>query len=233
MAERMATWVIWGVISWQRKFEDYGQAQRTRRWDVELEGRTNLDNCDVRVGVLGFGLMGRATAEALAGLGYQVSAWSRSPRQHETIRCHHGVASLQEFVAGCDVLVCLLPLTPDTEGIINAELLSWLPRGAAVINGARGRHLVEPDLLGALDSGQVGFALLDVFAVEPLPQDSPLWTHPRVRMTPHVASMTTLEVRGWAQREWSAANQIAANYHSLMAGTGPLSKNLVDRAAGY
>ncbi len=103
-------------------------------------------------------------------------------------------------------------------------MLSWLPRGSAVINGARGGHLIEPDLVAALDSGQVSFALLDVFAVEPLPKESPLWSHPKVRLTPHVASMTTLE---------SAADQIAANYHSVVGGGGPLAVNVVDRAAGY
>lgn len=224
MAERMATWVIWGVISWQRRFENYARAQRERRWDLDIERRANLDSADVRVGVLGFGTMGRATAEALAGLGYQVSAWTRRPRTHERIRCYHGRQSLREFVSQADVLICLLPLTPDTTGIINAQLLSWLPKGSAVINGGRGGHLVEPDLLAALDDGQVAFALLDVFAVEPLPADSPLWTHPRVRLTPHVASFTTIE---------NAADQIAANYSSLMTGKGPLPQNVVDRAAGY
>lgn len=224
MAERMATWVIWGVISWQRKFEEYYEAQRVKRWDLEIEGRRNLDNRDVKVGVMGFGLMGRATAEALHHLGYQVTAWSRSPKEHRDIHCHHGHDSLEEFVSGLDVLVCLLPLTPQTEGIVNSKLLGWMPQGGAVINGARGGHLVEADLLAALDNGRVSFALLDVFAVEPLPRDSPLWTHPRVRITPHVASLTTLE---------SAADQIAANYHSIMEGGGPLLRNVIDRVAGY
>ncbi|GBF95182.1 glyoxylate hydroxypyruvate reductase A [Raphidocelis subcapitata] len=224
MAERMATWVVWGVINWQRRFEAYLEAQRAARWDLGIEGRTNRDNCDVSVGVMGFGVMGRATAEALAALGYKVSAWSRTARQHGAVRCFHGSGQLREFVSGADVLVCLLPLTDDTRGIVDARLLSWLPRGGAVINGARGAHLVEADLLAALDSEQVGFALLDVFATEPLPADSPLWSHPRVRLTPHVASMTTLE---------GAADQIAANYHSVVAGRGPLPVNLIDRTAGY
>lgn len=190
------------------------------------------------------------------------------------VRCVHGRAALRPLVEAADALVCLLPLTPETAGIVDAELLSWLPRGAAVINGARGAHVVEADLLAALDGGRVGFALLDVFAVEPLPAESPLWRHPRVRLTPHVASMTTLEVRRLAaagrgkQRgvrrgsrsqgtfqtnspsppffthnthhtpytahcKQSAADQIAANYRSVVAGNGPLAANLVDRAAGY
>ncbi|KAI8463949.1 MAG: hypothetical protein J3K34DRAFT_442038 [Monoraphidium minutum] len=224
MAERMATWAVWGVISWQRRFEDYFRAQQQRRWDLGIEGRDNLDNCDVAVGVLGFGLMGRATAEALVALGYKVSAWSRTPKEHASIRCHHGDEGLRAFASRLDVLVCLLPLTPDTQGIVDAQLLGWMPRGGAVINGARGGHLVEGDLLAALDSGHVAFALLDVFTTEPLPPESPLWAHPGVRITPHVASMTTLE---------AAADQIAANYRSVMAGRGPLPQNVVDRAAGY
>jgi glyoxylate/hydroxypyruvate reductase A len=197
MAERMATYVVWGVASWQRRFEEYYAAQRARRWDLTIEGAANRDNRDVRVGVLGHGLMGRAAAQALVGLGYQVASWSRSakPARDGAIECYHGRGALRDFAARSDVLVCLLPLTDETRGIVNAELLSWMPRGGALINGARGGHVVEEDLLAALDGGQLTFALLDVFATEPLPEDSPLWLHPRVRITPHVASMTTLEVR--------------------------------------
>ncbi|WIA23077.1 hypothetical protein OEZ85_001422 [Tetradesmus obliquus] len=230
MAQRMATWVVWGVISWQRKMEDYAAAQRSCQWAVDIEARgSNRDNAEVAVGVMGLGVMGQATAKQLLAMGYQVSGWSRSSSSHSEctaagISCYAGQQQLEMFVRAQDVLVCLLPLTPETTGIINAQLLSWLRPGSAVINGGRGRQLIEADLLGALDSGQVDFALLDVFDHEPLPPTSRLWSHPRVRITPHVASMTTME---------TAADQIAANYHSVAAGKGPLEANLVDRNRGY
>eukprot|EP00877_Chromochloris_zofingiensis_P004570 jgi/Chrzof1/14113/Cz08g25170.t1 len=210
MAARMATWVLWGVISWQRKMEYYSKAQQLKQWDTEIEGRTNMDNHAVRIGVLGFGLMGRTTAETLASLGYKVSAWGRTHKQHPTIQTFAGPATLQEFVSCQDVLICLLPLTQHTTGIVDKALLSHMPRGGAFINGARGAHVVEDDLLQVMDSGHLDFALLDVFQQEPLPKTSRLWGHPSIRITPHVASVTTME---------TAADQIAANYHSLVAGS--------------
>lgn len=230
MASRMATWVVWGVINWQRKMDQYAEAQRRCHWDQSIEARANRDNCDVAVGVMGMGVMGLATARALQSLGYQVSGWSRAqPTEQQQaeragITTFVGQQQLQAFVSQQDVLVCLLPLTAETTGIINAQLLSWLRPGSALINGGRGKHVVEDDLLAALDQGQVGFALLDVFGTEPLPASSGLWTQPHVRITPHVASMTTLE---------TAADQIAANYHRVVAGDGPLPTNVVDRLRGY
>eukprot|EP00775_Hariotina_reticulata_P004821 gene4821-5068_t len=196
MAQRMATWVLWGVINWQRRMEQYYEAQRNCHWDLTIELRANRDNAEVAVGVLGLGVMGQATCRQLVSLGYRVSGWSRTSTHHQQqgIQCFAGDEQLETFVRQQDVLVCLLPLTAQTTGIINHRLLSLLPAGSAVINGGRGKHLVEADLLQALNNGQVGFALLDVFDPEPLPPSSPLWKHPSVRITPHVASMTTLEV---------------------------------------
>ncbi|KAL4424688.1 hypothetical protein ABPG77_004495 [Micractinium sp. CCAP 211/92] len=156
MSERMATWVLWGVINCQRKCDAYLAAQQQRRWDKGIEDFRSVDNGELRVGIMGLGVMGGATADALIKLGYPVSAWTRTSRQHRPgLRCYSGLEQLQEFASQVDVLVCLLPLTDATRGILDARLLSWLPRGASVINAARGGHLVEADLLAALDSGHV------------------------------------------------------------------------------
>ncbi|KAL4420433.1 hypothetical protein ABPG75_010089 [Micractinium tetrahymenae] len=225
MSERMATWVLWGVINCQRKCDAYMAAQRQRRWDKGVEDFRNVDNAELRVGIMGLGVMGGATADALLKLGYPVSAWTRTPRQHcPGVRCYSGLGQLQEFASSVDVLVCLLPLTDATRGILDAKLFSWLPKGASVINAARGGHLVEADLLGALDSGHLAPAILDVFATEPLPADSPLWEHPRVRIFPHVSSMTNIE---------SAVEQMLQNRECVLTGKAPPPELLVDWATGY
>ncbi|KAG2489533.1 hypothetical protein HYH03_011984 [Edaphochlamys debaryana] len=272
MGERMATWVLWAVINFQRRMDEYGRAQAERRWDKTVENYRPWDNGRVRVGVMGLGVMGGAVARLLRAAGYDVAAWVRSPRAPgggeaasaaaavagaggggvageaagasagggsgagagagagggaaggglEAVRVFAGRGALRPFVERTDVLVCLLPLTPETSGILSAELLSWLPKGAAVINAARGRHLDEQALLAGLDSGDLGGAVLDVFATEPLPPSSPLWTHPRVRITPHVSSITDVP---------NAAAQIADNWRRLCEGR-PLA-NVASRTNGY
>ncbi|GLC48689.1 hypothetical protein PLESTB_000126100 [Pleodorina starrii] len=241
MAQRMATWVLWAVINFQRKMDLYGRAQAERRWDKKIENLKPWDNGEVRVGIMGFGAMGAATAALLRAAGYDVAAWARTPRPAspppaaadaaagasgaagvEDVPVFAGRGQLRQFVERTDVLVCLLPLTPETQGILSGELLSWLPRGSAVINAARGRHLDEQALVTALDEGRLGGAVLDVFSTEPLPPDSPLWSHPRVRITPHVSSITDVP---------NAVAQIADNYRRLVAGV-PLI-NVADKAAGY
>ncbi|PSC71738.1 Glyoxylate hydroxypyruvate reductase A [Micractinium conductrix] len=227
MSERMATWVLWGVINCQRKCDAYMVAQRAARWDKGVENFRNVDNRELRVGVMGLGVMGGATADTLLKLGYPVSAWTRTPRpagEHPGIACYSGEEQLQQFVQQTDVLVCLLPLTDATRGIVSARLLRWLPRGAAVINAARGGHLVEEDLLAALDSGHLSAAVLDVFSPEPLPRESRLWAHPRVRVFPHVSSMTNIE---------SAAAQMLANREAVLTGRSPPKELVVDWEAGY
>lgn len=225
MSERMATWVLWGVINCQRKCDAYMAAQQQRRWDKGIEDFRNVDNGELRVGIMGLGVMGGATADTLLKLGYPVSAWSRTTRQHRPgLRCYSGMDQLQEFASQVDVLVCLLPLTDATRGILDAKLFSWLPAGASVINAARGGHLVEADLLAALDSGHLTSAILDVFATEPLPEDSPLWEHPRVRIFPHVSSMTNIE---------SAVEQMLQNRECVLTGQAPPAELVVDWEAGY
>ncbi|KAG2435198.1 hypothetical protein HXX76_007281 [Chlamydomonas incerta] len=222
MAQRMATWVMWAVVNFQRKMDAYARAQAERRWDKTVENLKPWDNGEVRVGIMGYGVMGQAAAALLRAAGYNVAAWARTSRGGSDIQMFSGRESLRSFVERTDILVCLLPLTPETEGILSAQLLSWLPRGAGVINAARGRHLDEAALLAAIDAGHVAGAVLDVFATEPLPADSPLWAHPKVRITPHVSSITDVP---------NAVAQIAENYQRLLAGQ-PLLR-VANKSAGY
>lgn len=174
------------------------------------------------VGVLGLGELGGACARALAGLGFPVLGWSRTPHDLLGIACHHGAAGLREVLSGAQILVTLLPATAETENLLDAERLSWLPRGAMIVNPGRGTLIDEAALLAALDRGQVAQATLDVFRQEPLPPGHPFWAHPRVTVTPHVAAAT---------RPATAAGVVAENIRRLTAGEPILY--LVDRARGY
>jgi glyoxylate/hydroxypyruvate reductase A len=179
----------------------------------------HVDTAGVRVGVMGLGPMGRASAQRLAALGYDVAGWSRRPQAVEGVRCHAGRDQWQRFLVRSDVLVCLLPLTPATRGILDRTTFEALPKDALIINAARGDHLVEADLIAALDAGRLAGAVLDVFAVEPLPEGHPLWRHPKVLITPHVASLSNPA---------SGADQIVAALRAVRAGRTPA--NLVDPA---
>jgi glyoxylate/hydroxypyruvate reductase A len=143
-----------------------------------------------RVGVLGLGVLGSDAALKLSVLGFEVMGWSRTEKRLRGIHCFHGTDGLGALLARAEILVCLLPLTPATEGVLAAGLFAQLRRGAAIVNCARGRHLVEADLLAALNSGQLSAAVLDVFGDEPLPADHPFWRHERIILTPHVAAAT-------------------------------------------
>jgi glyoxylate/hydroxypyruvate reductase A len=171
---------------------------------------------------MGLGELGATAARQLVAHGFQVLGWSRNPKAIEGVVSYAGRSELHSFLHRSDILVCLLPLTSDTEGILDAATFDELPHGACVINVARGRHLVEHDLVQALDSGHLAGATLDVFRVEPLPPDSPLWGHPKVLLTPHVASYSVPA---------SAADGVAANIRRILAGEPPLYR--VDRAKGY
>ena len=171
---------------------------------------------------MGLGVLGKETATALVTLGFDVSGWSRSKKSIGGVRSFSGSDELPAFLGQSDILVCMLPLTPETQGIINRDTLNRLPSGAVVINVGRGAHLVEPDLIEALNSGHIAGAALDVFEVEPLPKEHPFWTHPRVTMTPHIASLTN-PVTG--------ARVIAKHIERLEAGRE--LENQVDFARGY
>ena len=177
---------------------------------------------DRPVTILGLGALGRACASTLSGLGFRVTGWSRSPKTVDTVTCLSGPDGLRAALQSAEILVLLLPLTPATENILNAQALALLPKGAVLINPGRGPLIDDTALLGALDSGQVGHATLDVFRQEPLPDDHPFWAHASVTVTPHIASET---------RAASASRVIAENIRRSEAGEPLL--HLVDRHLGY
>ncbi|WP_138466503.1 glyoxylate/hydroxypyruvate reductase A [Poseidonocella sp. HB161398] len=177
---------------------------------------------DRKVTVLGLGQLGTTCAAALAGLGFDVAGWSRRPKQIDGIACLSGEDGLAEALARAEILVLLLPRTPETESILNAETIAQMPEGAVVINPGRGALIDDEALLSALDAGHLGHATLDTFRVEPLPADHPFWRHPRVTVTPHIAAET---------RPATASKVIAENVRRAEAGEPLLY--LVDRGAGY
>jgi glyoxylate/hydroxypyruvate reductase A len=189
MVRTMTAHVVREVLDFHGQTRLY-RAQQARHVWRKGELRAPFER---RVAVLGLGRLGRDAAEKLAALGFDVSGWSRSPRSIPGIACHSGADGLDAAVAGADILVCLLPLTAETTGILDARLFARLRRGAAIINCARGGHLVEADLLAAIEAGQVSGAALDVTSVEPLPADHPFWGNDRIALTPHVASFSTPE----------------------------------------
>lgn len=177
---------------------------------------------DRPVTLLGLGALGQACAQALVQLGFPVTGWSRSPKAVPGVRCCHGAAGLRDALSTAEILVLLLPQTAATENIIDARTLTQLPKGAVIINPGRGGLIDDAALLAALDTGQVGHATLDVFRTEPLPPDHPYWAHPRVTVTPHIASDT---------RPDTAAQVIAENIRRCEAGEPLLHR--VDRSLGY
>jgi glyoxylate/hydroxypyruvate reductase len=197
----------------------YQAAQANREWL-----RTTIVRPEQRrVGFLGLGLMATAPALILKQLGFPVSAWVRSPRpEQDGIPLFHGADQLEPFLRQTDIAVCLLPLTRETEGIFCARNFAMMPKGAMVINIGRGGHVVEADLIAALDSGQLSYAALDALKPEPLPPESKLWTHPKVTVMPHVARRPTVQ---------QLVAELAANIRSIEAGGGLLQQ--IDLATGY
>jgi glyoxylate/hydroxypyruvate reductase len=214
----MTEYVVMHVLRFHREMPKYQEAQRTREWL-----RTRIVRPEERrVGFLGYGMMAKAPALVLKSLGFPVSAWVRSPRQGEEIPVFHGPDQLAPFLAQTDIAVCLLPLTGETQGILCARTFAMMPRGAMVINVGRGGHVVDGDLVAALDSGQLSYAALDALRPEPLPPESPLWLHPKVTVMPHVARRPTVP---------QLVTELAANIGSIEQGGGLLQE--IDKTSGY
>ena len=214
----MVEYVTLAVLSIHRDWRTYLDQQRAGNWQVHRVHPASSR----RVGVLGLGVLGRAVLESLGRFGFSCAGWSRSPQQIEGVECYAGPDGLRRFLARTDILICLLPLTDSTRGILSKPLFDRLPQGATVINVGRGGHLVQQDLLQALDEGKVGKAILDVCETEPLPSDHPFWSHPHVQLTPHIASMTQPE---------TAVEAVLDNIRRHQEGLPMIG--LVDRARGY
>jgi glyoxylate/hydroxypyruvate reductase A len=214
----MTEYVVMHVLRFHRDMPGYQAAQAKREWR-----RVPIVRPDQRrVGFLGYGMMAKAPALVLKSLGFKVSAWVRSPRPAAEVPIFHGRDQLAAFLGQTDIAVCLLPLTPETEGIFCARTFAMMPRGAMLVNVGRGKHVVNTDLIAALDSGQLSYAALDALWPEPLPPESPLWLHPKVTVMPHVARRPTVV---------QLVSEVAANISSLKAGGGLLQE--VDVALGY
>ena len=218
MGVQMAEYVCHALIRHTRQFDVFEAQARTGQWHEPVP----LERTHYPVGILGLGVLGERVARAVAALDFPVLGWSRSPKQVAGVRSLYGMDQLPAFLAQTRVLVNLLPLTPETENILNRSTLSQLQAGAYLINVARGRHVVEEDVLALLDSGQLAGATLDVFRTEPLPPAHPFWRHPRVTVTPHIAGRTMLP---------ETIAQIAGKVRALEAGL-PI-EGLVDRSRGY
>ena len=218
MNQAMAETALWAVLSLHRGFFELAAAQREAHWRTLAQRRAD----EVPVAVLGLGQMGRAVAQRLVHNGYRVTGWSTSLSPVAGIASFAGRDALPEVLAGAEIVVNLLPLTPATTALFDRSTLVEMRRGASLVNLARGAHVVEADLLDALDSGQLQHAVLDVFDVEPLPAGHRFWSHPQVTVLPHAAAQTDPR---------SAAQIAAANVRALRAGA-PL-QHLVDLQRGY
>lgn len=218
MSAAMAETALWAVISLHRGFFDYAAQQREARWQLLPQSRAD----ELSVAVLGLGEMGGTAARRLAAQGYRVSGWSTQARAVEGVTVRTGDAALAATLAEAHVVVNLLPLTPATTGLFDARRLAMMRRGASLVNLARGAHVVEADLLDALDRGHLAHAVLDVHAVEPLPAGHPFWQHPRVTLLPHAAALSDAR---------SAAVIAARNLRAFREGR-PL-EFVVDRQRGY
>lgn len=219
MTTPMSEYVLFGVLQAQRQMRLLADAQATKVWTRDAPEPAASD---WRVGILGAGVLAAAVAARLTLNGYAVNTWSRSRKQLKGVTSFAGADELDEFCQSLNTLVCLLPLTNETTGLLNAAFFKRLPPSTAFINVARGEHCVDEDLIDALDSGQLSSALLDVFREEPLPADHPFWTHPRVQITPHISAPTEAT---------AAANQVAENIANARAGLEP--EGFVDRGLGY
>jgi glyoxylate/hydroxypyruvate reductase A len=216
--EMMSEAALLHVLRHHRHLPAYCLAQQRCAW-ISLP---RLRARERKVGVMGLGVIGLPVAKALAAHGFAVAGWVRWPRAHDGIETFAGREQWPAFLARSEIVVNLLPLTPETRGILNSEAFARMPKGAAVVNLGRGAHVIEPDLIAALDADHLAGATLDVFPVEPLPKESPLWHHPKITITPHVA------------RRIDASQLVPNICNSIQAlqGGRPLA-HLIDRKRGY
>ncbi|MCF6689381.1 glyoxylate/hydroxypyruvate reductase GhrA [Raoultella terrigena] len=218
MGLQMQEYAVSQVLHWFRRFDDYQALKQQACWQPLDEYRRE----DFTIGIMGAGVLGAKVAQGLQAWGFPLRSWSRSRKAWPQVQSFAGADELNEFLRETRVLINLLPNTAETVGIINQQLLAQLPDGSYVLNLARGVHVVEDDLLAALESGKLKGAMLDVFSREPLPAASPLWAHPRVAMTPHIAAVT---------RPQEAITYIAGTISQLERGETVSGQ--VDRQLGY
>jgi glyoxylate/hydroxypyruvate reductase A len=215
---QMSEYAIYWALRHHREIDRYAASQRARQWKPE----DFVDTIDRRIGVMGLGSIGQDTAGKFAALGFPTAGWSRTAKSLPGIETFYGADGLQRFLARTDILIDVLPLTRDTHGLLDAKAFAALPKGAYFINMARGGHVVDDALLAALESGQISGAALDVFNVEPLPQDHPYWTHPKVHVTPHIAGATNPR---------TASPGVIENIKRMRAGQALI--HTVDPKTGY
>ena len=218
LTAQMSEYAIYGVLHYHRHMAGYAKAQGESAWRKHPRGDTTRTD----IGVMGVGEIGGDTARKLAALGFRVHGWSRTAKTIPGITVHHGLDQLPTFLGTCRQVVCVLPLTAATDGILNARTFAQMTKGSFLINMGRGRHVVDADLIAALDSGQLAGAMLDVFHKEPLPSDHPFWRHPKVIVTPHIAG--DLNPR-------TCAMQVAENIKRHRKGEA--LQNVVNPDAGY
>ncbi|WP_434642333.1 glyoxylate/hydroxypyruvate reductase GhrA [Klebsiella sp. I138] len=218
MGQQMQEYAVSQVLHWFRRFDDYQALKQQARW----QPLDDYSRDEFTIGIMGAGVLGAKVAQALQVWGFPLRSWSRSRKSWPQVQSFAGQEEFGEFLGGTRVLINLLPNTAETVGIINQQLLAQLPDNSYVLNLARGVHVVEDDLLAALNSGKLKGAMLDVFSREPLPAQSPLWSHPRVAMTPHVAAVT---------RPLEAITYIAGTIGQLERGE--TVNGQVDRQRGY
>ena len=221
MSVQMAEFVCHAVIRHVREFDVYSAGQASASWAYR---RPRLRQ-NFPIGVMGLGVLGERVSRTLAQFDFPVNGWSRSAKKIDAVNCYSGASGLAEFLAASRILVCLLPLTPATENILNRDNLARLLPDAYLINVARGAHLVEQDLLDLLASGQLAGAALDVFRSEPLPAEHAFWTHPKISVTPHISARTLRQ---------ASIQQIAGKISALAAGASIASlAGVVDTTKGY
>ncbi|MCK8564617.1 glyoxylate/hydroxypyruvate reductase GhrA [Yersinia ruckeri] len=218
MALQMQEYAVSSTLRYFRRMDEYQLQQEQKLW----QPLTPHQHDQFVVGVMGAGVLGQSVARKLSEFGFKVRSWSRTAKQISGVESFAGNKALPDFLRGTQLLINLLPSTPETIGILSDSLFSQLNKQAYLINLARGAHLLEKDLLAAMKTGQIAAAMLDVFAEEPLPSMHPFWTHPRITLTPHIAAVTLPEV---------AMDQVAENIKSMEADRSPVGR--VDVARGY